>query len=122
MKLFIILYADDTVIMAESAADLQKQLDSFSDYCDIWTLKVNVEKSKIVVFSQGTTTNNLKFNFNGKQLEFVDEFNYLGVLLTKNGNFNKSKMFAVNKDTKAMYEVLKLGRIQSFDKLSTRPI
>ena len=26
LKLFIILYEDDTVIMAESAADLQKQL------------------------------------------------------------------------------------------------
>ena len=50
LKHFIILYADDTVIMAESAADLQKQLDSFSDYCDIWRLKVNVEKSKIVGF------------------------------------------------------------------------
>jgi hypothetical protein len=69
--------------MAESAADLQKQLDSFSEYCNIWRLKVNVEKSKIVVFPQGRTPNNLKFNFNGKQLEFVDEFNYLGVLLTK---------------------------------------
>ena len=80
LKFFIILYADDTVIMAESAADLQKQLDSFSDYCDIWRLKVNVEKSKIVVFSQGRTPNNLKFNFNGKQLQIVDEFNYLGVL------------------------------------------
>ena len=50
LKLFIILYANDTVTMAESAADLQKQLDSFSDYCDIWRLKVNVGKSKIVVF------------------------------------------------------------------------
>ena len=49
-KLFIILYADDTVIMAESAADLQKQLDSVSEYCNIWRLKVNVEKSKIVGF------------------------------------------------------------------------
>ena len=49
-KLFIILYADDTVIMAESAANLQKQLDSFSDYCDISRLKLNVEKSKIVGF------------------------------------------------------------------------
>jgi hypothetical protein len=80
LKLFIILYADDTVIMAESAADLQKQLDSFSDYCDIWRLKINVEKSKIVFFSQEKTPNNLKFNFNGKQLEIVDESNYLGVL------------------------------------------
>ena len=49
-KLFIILYADDTVIMAESAANLQNQLDSFSDYCDISRLKLNVEKSKIVGF------------------------------------------------------------------------
>ena len=31
-------------------------------------------------------------------------------------------MFSVHKGTKTMYEVLKLGRIQSFDKLSTRPI
>jgi hypothetical protein len=113
-KFFIILYADDTVIMAESAANLQKQLDSFSDYCDIWRLKLNVEKSKIVgFFSQGRTPNNFKFDFNGKQPEIVDEFNYLGVLLTKNCNFNKSKMFAVNKGTKAMYEVLKLGRIHT---------
>ena len=107
LKLSIILYADDTVIIAESAADLQKQLDSFSDCCDIWTLKVNVEKSKIVVFSQGTTTNNLKFNYNGKQLEIVDEF----IVINKNSNFNKSMMFAVNKGNKAMYEVLKLGKI-----------
>ena len=64
-------------------------------------------------FSKGKTPNNLKLNFNGKQLEIADEFNYLGVLLTTNGNFNKSKMFAVNKGTKAMYEVLKLGRIYS---------
>jgi hypothetical protein len=49
LKLFIILYANDTAMMEESAADLQKQLDSFSDYCDIWRLKVNVEK-KIVIF------------------------------------------------------------------------
>ena len=64
-------------------------------------------------FSQGRTPNNLKFNFNGKQLEIVDEFNYLGVLLTKNANFYKSKMLALHKGTKVVYEVLKLGRIHS---------
>ena len=37
----------------------------------------------------------------------------MGVLLTKNGNFNKSKIFAVNEGTKAMYGVLKLNRIHS---------
>ena len=29
LKLFIILYADDTVLLAESPFDLQKQIDAF---------------------------------------------------------------------------------------------
>ena len=47
LKLFVILYADDTVIMSETKEDLQKQLDVFSEYCKFWQLKVNVEKTKI---------------------------------------------------------------------------
>ena len=50
LKLFVILYADDTVIMSETKEDLQKQLDVFSEYCKFWQLKVNVEKTKILVF------------------------------------------------------------------------
>jgi hypothetical protein len=38
------LGADDTVLMAESSADLQNQLNSFQDYCSIWKLKVNTDK------------------------------------------------------------------------------
>ena len=66
-------------------------------------LRETTQKSKIVFFSQGRTPNNLKFNFNGKQLEIVDEFNYLGVLLTKHANFYKSKMLALHKGTKVVY-------------------
>jgi hypothetical protein len=33
LKLFIILYADDTVILSESESDLQAQLDAFHEYC-----------------------------------------------------------------------------------------
>ena len=53
LKLFVILYADDTVLMSESQEDLQKQLDSLNEYCNIWKLKVNVGKSKVVIFSKG---------------------------------------------------------------------
>ena len=31
LKMFVILYADDTVLLAESADDLQKQLDYFNE-------------------------------------------------------------------------------------------
>ena len=110
LKLFVILYADDTVLMAESAADLQKQLDSFQDYCTLWKLKVNADKSKIMIFSKGTLPRNLQFNLNGTELEIVNSFNYLGIDLARSGNFKKAKQSIANKATKAFYEVLKLGR------------
>ena len=64
LKPFVILYADNTVIMSETKEDLQKQLDVFSEYCKFWQLKVNVEKTKILVFSRGRLPNNLAFTFN----------------------------------------------------------
>jgi hypothetical protein len=36
------LYADDTIVLAESAEDLQVQLNAFGEYCDNWKMKVNV--------------------------------------------------------------------------------
>lgn len=53
LKMFILFYADDTVILAESANDLQFALNEFYRYCDTWKLTVNICKTKIVVFSKG---------------------------------------------------------------------
>ena len=39
--------------MAESAGDLQYALNEFSIYCTQWKLNVNVEKTKILIFSKG---------------------------------------------------------------------
>ena len=46
LKLLILLYGDDTVLMVESADDLQCALNEFSIYCTKWKLNVNVEKKK----------------------------------------------------------------------------
>ena len=50
LKLFILLYADDTVILAESIDDMQNQINYFYDFCMKWRLKVNIEKSKVLIF------------------------------------------------------------------------
>ena len=49
-KLYLLLYADDTVIFAESPEELQTALDTMQLYCDTWKLQVNTSKTKIVVF------------------------------------------------------------------------
>ena len=87
MKLFIILYADDTVLMAESSSNLQTLLDKFYLYCNIWKMKVNVDKAKLVVFSKGRHPRNLIFNYNGTNIEIVKEFNYLGIYFSRTSMF-----------------------------------
>ena len=52
LKMFTLLYTDDTTICSESAEGLQQALDALSDYCDKWSLRVNVYKIKVVVFSR----------------------------------------------------------------------
>jgi hypothetical protein len=52
IKIFIILYADDTVIMSETEEGFQQALLNFEQYCDLWKLKVNTQKNKIVIFSK----------------------------------------------------------------------
>ena len=113
LKLFVLLYADDTVIMSESKEDMQNQLNVFNDFCKKWKLKVNAEKSKVLVFSNGRLTANLKFTYNNRDLEIVPNFSYLGITFSKSGSFNAAKKDLVNKSTKAMYEVLKKGRLHN---------
>jgi hypothetical protein len=103
LKLFVLLYADDTVIMSESKEDMQNQLNVFNDFCKKWKLKVNAEKSKVLVLSNGRLPANLKFTYNNKDLEIVPNFSYLGITFSKSGSFNAAKKDLVNKGTKAMY-------------------
>jgi hypothetical protein len=46
-------------------------------------------------------------------LEIVPTFSYLGITFSKSGSFNAAKTDLVNKGTKAMYEVLKKGRLHN---------
>ena len=49
----ILLYAVGTLLMAESPADLQMALNNLKDYCKLWQMEVNTQKTKLVIFSRG---------------------------------------------------------------------
>ena len=71
-KLFILLYVDDIVVFSDSTDGLQNGIDSLFIYYQRWKLKINVMKTKIIVFRKGgTLPRNLHFTFNGERLEIV---------------------------------------------------
>ena len=53
LKLFVLLYADDTIILAKNERDFQTALDSVQEYCTMLKLIVNTNKTKIITFSRG---------------------------------------------------------------------
>ena len=51
MKIYILLYADDTVLLSETYEGMQNMLNIFNDYCKLWKLEININKTKTIIFS-----------------------------------------------------------------------
>lgn len=79
----ILLYADDIIILAETPELLQRSINKVRDYCEMWNLTVNLDKSKIMVFQKGGRRSQTeKWFFGEGEIETVREYKYLGLLLT----------------------------------------
>ena len=86
------MYADDTALFSESASELQNMLDTLHVYTTEWNINVNINQTKVVVFRKGGNLKpDGKWTYNGKYLEIVDCFNYLGVCFHYNGKFNDAQ-------------------------------
>ena len=62
LKVFALLYADDTIVLAENEKELQLALDSVHEYCTLYNLTVNTSKTKIIVFSRGKVKRLIRIN------------------------------------------------------------
>ena len=57
LRIIVLLYADDTVLFAESEEELKTLLNDFCKYCIEWKLTINPEKFKIMIFGERARTN-----------------------------------------------------------------
>lgn len=93
IKLFILLYADDQVIFSSSASSLQYMLDDIQTYCNLWCLKINTKKSKVMIFERGNSHTYYPFKLYNEEIEIVSEFKYLGVYLFKNASWYRTQKY-----------------------------
>ena len=105
VRIFTLLYADDTVILAESATQLQKALDAAHDYCKHWGLSVNSTKTKIMIFSKGRIRNKPSLNFGGDELEVVNEYVYLGTTFSSNGSMKAAVEKQIAQANRALFKL-----------------
>ena len=50
LKLYLLLYEDVTIIMAESECELQAALNPAHHYCTLSKLAINIQKTKVMIF------------------------------------------------------------------------
>ncbi|XP_075160593.1 uncharacterized protein LOC142233513 [Haematobia irritans] len=90
MNIRILLYADDIVILAEDISTMQSMISRLENYCDLWNLTVNMEKSEIMIFRNGgRLSRNEEWFYKGNIIKIAKEYNYLGVTLTPRMKFLK---------------------------------
>ncbi|CAG9319122.1 unnamed protein product [Blepharisma stoltei] len=111
LKLGLLLYADDIVLLAHK----KKELQALCDICDQWakyySLKINQSKSVVVDYS--SRAGDLHIGVNGQRLKQEKQFKYLGKIIAR-GKHNKAdskktteKTKAACRSTKAMLTMMK---------------
>ena len=105
LKLLLLLYADDTIVLSDDAEDFQKALDSFNSYCNTWKLKVNTTKTKVIIFGTRNRTRH-NFKLGDTMLELTDTYHYLGVTFSNNGSYLNARKHNVSQAKKAMFLLL----------------
>ena len=61
LKITVLLYADDTIVLADSVKDLQKALNYLNQYCEGLKLIVNKKKTKVMIFIRRKYSGNFIF-------------------------------------------------------------
>lgn len=78
-KILVLKFADDIVLVAKSAKELQEMLNLCHSYLTRNKLEMNTKKTKVMVCRKGgRLKNSEKWSVNGQMLEVVNDYKYLG--------------------------------------------
>ena len=108
VEIFILLFADDIVLLSDTARGLQNQIDILNTACKKLSLNVNKDKTKIMVFRKGGFLGkNDNWTMDGDILEVVNEYNYLGFVFTTKMSIQKCVDALAVKGKRACIECVK---------------
>ena len=89
MEIFILLFADDAILISDSVCGLQNLLNSMYETANRLGLVVNLDKSNIVVFRNGghIAWNN-KWFYGQSLVSVANAYKYLGICLSTSLTFS----------------------------------
>ena len=99
---------DDTVLLSKTAKGLQLLLHKLEDFCIKWNLKVNTDKTKIIIFNKSDRVLKGYNFFDGNNLiEHANEYKYSGIYFRPSGVFTQGIKYLCNKALKGIFCIRK---------------
>ena len=116
-----LMFADDVVILSQSADGLRRSIDITVNYFNSIYLDVNFDKSQIMIFNpRGSLLNNHSdhiFQANGHKLKVVKEYTYLGFKFTPSGCASHGAEELFNKSRRSWFSISNM--IYKYKRLKT---
>ena len=102
-KVGIHAYADDVVLLVENENELQVLMNELNIWCEHYKLEVNVSKSKVIHFrTQSKSLTIVEIRCGQKMLETVNQYVFLGLLLTEHLDYMKMANQVANSASRAL--------------------
>ena len=102
-----LFYADDMAILAPSIRGLQRLLDVCEAYCLEWDICLNAKKTKNLYFGKRSSIL-FETKLNGNKIEWVAQWNYLGVTLKSGVSFSCSVTDRIKKFYRCANAILRI--------------
>ena len=102
-----LLYADDLLLLSTTAEGLQSNINKVQEFCKQWGLSINIDKTKIMIFSKNgkATGDHFQFTVGHSTLEYVNSYKYLGVEISANGRFLLAEKNLSLKASRALFSI-----------------
>lgn len=88
-KVYTLVYADDVVLLAEEEEDMRAMMSRLKRYVREKRLEVNVGESKVMRFRRGGRGKKVRWRWEGREVEEVREYKYLGYIFQSNGGLER---------------------------------
>jgi hypothetical protein len=117
-----LMYADDIILLAYTEGELQKKIEILRKFLQDNGLRVNLSKTKSMIFSTGKIKSRRVLKWQDESIERVSSYVYLGVPFSENLNFRRAKEHFFRKAEIAISDLRGLiykSRMNNFDSIIT---
>ena len=79
-RVSVLMYADDIILLSDSASNLQAQLDCVNNWCFKWKMEINENKTTVIHFrKKSVQVTNSRFKCGTKSINIAADYKYLGL-------------------------------------------